>query len=77
MKEIKKSIKLKDISDQQKLNVEQLSKVIGGMAASACTANVCEQNLEDFTQYCNGDGICESGIGGGGSCSSTTCIFSA
>lgn len=69
MKKLKK-IKLSDISDKQSLNVNQLSKIIGGAGMDdACASSVCESNLEANTKYCDGGAICTSAI--------STCVTSA
>lgn len=63
MKELKKTIHLQNVSDQQKLDVEQLSKVIGGVGADGCTSGVCSNNLERESLACS-DSVCSSGVEG-------------
>ena len=59
MKEIKRTIHLQDVSDQQTLDVEKLSKVIGGSGAYGCTHDVCESNYKEGAKGCTID-ICAS-----------------
>lgn len=63
MKELKK-IKLKDITKDQTLDIEQMSKITGGveMYGDGCKSSVCNDNRDVGTKYCT-DAVCTSGIG--------------
>lgn len=65
MKKLSK-INLKDISDKQSLNVDQLSKIVGGASMelyAGCKSGICNNNRDyGATKYCD-DAVCESGIG--------------
>lgn len=63
MKELKR-IKLKDVCDKQTLNVDGLSKIIGGVDLDdGCGSSVCNDNRDYGTKYCSGGAVCTSGVG--------------
>lgn len=75
MKEIKKTLHLQDVSDQQTLDVEKLSKVIGGAGAYGCIQDVCSSNYNDESKVnCTVESClsatCTSGV------NPPTCTFS-
>lgn len=63
MKQLKK-IKLKDVVKDQPLDVEQMSKITGGVElfADGCASGVCNENRAVGTQFCT-DAVCTSGVG--------------
>lgn len=65
MKRLSK-INLKDIIDKQSLNVDELSKLVGGTAIEAfkdgCGTGVCNNNRKVGTQFCD-DAVCSNGVG--------------
>lgn len=63
MKQLKK-IELKDVTKDQPLNVEQMSKITGGVElfADGCASKVCNDNRAAGTKFCT-DAVCSSGVG--------------
>ncbi|WP_279120494.1 hypothetical protein [Bacteroides acidifaciens] len=65
MKNLKK-INFAEISDKQALSIDQLSKIIGGGVDDACKSNICAQNVDANTKYCEGSAVCTHAV--------TTCV---
>lgn len=63
MKELKQ-IKLKDILDQYTLNVDQLSKINGGIGMrDGCKTGICDNNRSyGSDQFCKTTATCTSGV---------------
>lgn len=63
MKELSK-IKLKDVSDKQRLDVDQLSKITGGFELyDGCGNGVCNNGRSAGTPFCEGGAVCTNGVG--------------
>lgn len=63
MKELKK-IRLKDVSDKETLDVDQLAKLTGGFELyDGCGSRVCNNGRSAGTVFCEGGAVCTSGVG--------------